>query len=168
MRITLTLLAFLFSCWFINIGLNGLYVLKKYFSYFRFVDKPLDFKFVVGDGYRLLGESTTWFGLIVAFLLGLLIGVTNYFTPLEGVVLGLGVYIGHALGSFIKRRLGFADGKFLPIVDHADSVFTAGVFMIFLGLVSWKVVIFSTFITIVLQPAWNYFWFRLGFRRNPL
>ncbi len=159
----------LVPAWFANIGMNLLYVLKKKFPSFNAFDIPLDAQRTTHRGQRILGESTTLLGLPVALIFSLCISV--FFSlahPIAfGLLVGLGVYFGHALGSFVKRRLHYPDGAFLPVIDHIDSVFGAGVGLVLYGVTSWGVVLVACAISALVQPFWNFLWYKLGFRKYP-
>ncbi len=159
-------ITFLLPCWLVNIGLNGLYVIKKYYPRAAFFDRPLDFGLVLGAN-RLLGESTTMAGLVCAPLLGMVVGAWCGIGSTWGLVVGVSVYGGHALGSFIKRRCGYGDGAFMPVVDHADSIALTGVVLAWCGVYSWSVVGFGVILNLVLQPGWSFVWHKLGLRRYP-
>ncbi|MGC8913587.1 MAG: CDP-2,3-bis-(O-geranylgeranyl)-sn-glycerol synthase [Thermoplasmata archaeon] len=102
---------------------------------------PMDFgkKFI--DGRRILGDGKTWRGFIGASLLGIGIGLTEnlgavyypnpYLPPysenwmqtfLICAVLCVGAMSGDALGSFIKRRMGYERGEKAIILDQFTFV----------------------------------------------
>ncbi|HVU06539.1 MAG TPA: CDP-archaeol synthase [Thermodesulfobacteriota bacterium] len=112
----------------VNIALNILGALKRRFGLERF-DAPFDFRIAIG-GRRLLGASTTWIGFILCALSGALMSVWGI---AYGYVIAFGVFFGHALGSFIKRRMGVADGGPLPLVDRANFVVLSGAALLFMG-----------------------------------
>src|SRR5581483_10835306 len=79
---------------------------------------PLDFGATLPDRRRLFGDHKTWRGLaggalacgLVASLFGLRFSL--------GVWFGALALAGDALSSLIKRRLGFAPGRDVPVVDQ--------------------------------------------------
>lgn len=80
--------------------------------------RPLDNGRILGDGYRLLGENKTLVGLfsgigaagILCFIIGL---------PLaSGLLISGASLLGDLLTSFIKRRLGLAEGETAFFLDH--------------------------------------------------
>jgi hypothetical protein len=68
--------------------------------------KPLDNGLNLSDGYRLLGDSKTWRGLISAVFFTTAVAVLCGLEPLTGVLFGALTMAGDILASFIKRRLG--------------------------------------------------------------
>jgi CDP-diglyceride synthetase len=73
--------------------------------------RPMDNGLLLGDGYRLFGNSKTWRGLFssvffttsAAFLFGI--------PPLTGVLFGTLTITGDLLASFIKRRRGYVESS---------------------------------------------------------
>lgn len=159
---------FTISCWLINISLNGLYVLKLIWPNFTQYDYPLDGRNNWFDGQRILGSSTTIPGILVALGAGLLCTqVFNYHFAL-GLLFGICVYGGHALGSFIKRRFKYKDGDFMPVVDHGDYVITTGLVMILANKFAWTTVITGILITYILHPIFTYLSYKLKLHKEPL
>jgi CDP-2,3-bis-(O-geranylgeranyl)-sn-glycerol synthase len=157
------ILNFVIPCWFINIGLNTF----KFIPGIKKTDKPLDRGIVCSDNNRLLGPSTTLLGLPFALLFGLIVGIIFYDWKI-GLVLGFAAYLGHAIGSFIKRRLGVKPGKFFPFLDHGDYIITAGLILYFLQVISLPTVFFSTILTWIVQPLLCYTGYKLKLRDDPL
>lgn len=155
-------------CWGVNVALNSLYFFKKKYPVFKAKDAPLDRSAVFFDGKRVLGESTTVYGIGVAAIMVGALWLVASFSLLSSFIIAFGVYFGHALGSFIKRRFGYADGQFMPVVDHADSVLFATALLASFHVCSWGVVLIGTSVTLIFQPAWNFLWYSVGFRKYPL
>jgi CDP-2,3-bis-(O-geranylgeranyl)-sn-glycerol synthase len=151
----------------VNGSLNLLYPLRGY-NVIKKIDRPIDLKKSLFDNNRILGDSTTFAGIFVSLLVGALSGYIVYENFMIGLVVGASTYIGHALGSFTKRRLGIDDGKFLPIVDHGDYIFVNGLVFMFLNLIDYKIFLLSLIITLIIQPVFCYVGYRLKIRQNPL
>ncbi len=160
-------LKFAVPCWGINIALNLWYLLKLNKPAILKYDAPLDLNKNFFDGQRVLGNSTTWIGLPVAVFAGVIIEIflTN---PLMGLVKGLTVYFGHAIGSFIKRRMKVPRGQFVPIVDHGDSIIVTGIVLYLLGWQKFNIVVAGVVLTLIIQPILVYIGYRLKLRDNPL
>lgn len=71
---------------------------------------PLDGGLVLGDGRRLLGESATLRGLVVAVLATAVLADLIGLGAGMGALIGLLAMVGDALSSFVKRRLALAPG----------------------------------------------------------
>lgn len=167
MQFVIHLLAFVVPCWGINIALNLWYLLKLRRPSVLAYDAPLDLNKNFFDGYRILGDSTTWVGLPVAVIAG--ISIELFLTSvLVGTVKGLSVYFGHSIGSFIKRRFNIPRGKFVPIVDHGDSIIITGAVFYFLGWQPLSIVTTAVLLTLAVQPILAYGGYKLKLRDNPL
>ncbi len=170
MLIFIDILLFTVPCWIINMSLNGIYVAKLYFPSVTQFDRPFDNNIVLPDGRRLLGNSTTWLGIVVAVVVGvvvqqILFSNKNFW---QGVIIGLTVFFGHALGSFIKRRLNYSDGQFLPLVDHADYIILSGVVLGVMQKFAWPVIILGILITYIVHPIVTYLFYLLKWHKHPL
>ncbi len=73
--------------------------------------RPIDNGLVLGDGYRMLGNSKTWRGLFSAVLLTAVVARLFGLPPLMGVLFGLLTMAGDILASFIKRRRGSVESS---------------------------------------------------------
>jgi len=160
-------LFFVIPCWLINSALNIFGYLKSKYNIFEKIDKPLDFGYKFFDRRRILGDSTTIVGLGVALLSGVIIELflSNIFL---GIFKALGMYFGHALGSFIKRRLKLKSGEFLPLVDHGDAIILTGFIFLALGEITINVFLFSLILTYISYPILCYLAYKIGLRERPL
>ena len=128
---------------------------------------PVDGGRVWTDGYRLLGDSKTWRGVVLAPLAtgvgAVLVGLPVW----SGAVVGVAAMLGDVLSSFIKRRLGVppsgrATGldqipeSLLPLLAVAGEFALTGsaILLIVVGFVA---------LEIMLSPV--FYW--LGLRDRP-
>jgi CDP-2,3-bis-(O-geranylgeranyl)-sn-glycerol synthase len=159
-------LSFFMWCSVVNMSYNFLWYLVQNVSWIKHYERPLDLRCVFFDGKPLLGDSTTMGGFLWTGALGL---VGEYLCPgLHFFVLAWCVFFGHALGSFIKRRLGLARGSFLPVVDHGDSIVLAGVVAYFYEWIPTTVAVWAVLLTYALTPLITFIGFRLHVRPVPL
>jgi CDP-2,3-bis-(O-geranylgeranyl)-sn-glycerol synthase len=138
--------------------------------------RPLDFGKNFIDGKRVFGKNKTlrgfFFGLLVGVLAGLgesvALGTTSFPIMLSALV-PLGALMGDLAGAFVKRRLNFAPGDLLPIVDQVDFVVGAILFSLPISLpfLSWKLVLAAFIITIPAHLLTNYAAYRFGLKSNP-
>lgn len=88
--------------------------------------RPLDGGLELRDGTRLLGDGKTWLGLLTFPILGLLAGglltFTGMHTPLTGLAMGLGAFLGDLGGSFLKRRFRMERGAKAGLLDQEDFI----------------------------------------------
>lgn len=79
---------------------------------------PLDNNRVLADGHRLLGPSKTLRGVLAAVLATALAAPLFDLSWLQGAGFGLLAMLGDIFSSFTKRRLGFASGYSVPLLDQ--------------------------------------------------
>jgi CDP-2,3-bis-(O-geranylgeranyl)-sn-glycerol synthase len=154
----------LISCGVINISLNLFYITKKKYGVERW-DTPFDFGLHLGKN-RILGQSTTWGGLVVSLGLGALIQL--FFMGIPGIVIGIGCFFGHALGSFIKRRLSIPRGAYLPVVDHGDYIIVTGFLLLCMHWLSFETYLMSICIILLIHPLFCFIGYKRGFRDHIL
>ena len=161
------LAVYLLPFWTINTGLNLLGFSKKQFKKLADIDYPVDFRISLPDGQRILGESTTWLGIPISLTIGLL-SQAIFNNPPAGIITAIAVYCGHALGSFIKRRFKFTDGRFMPLIDHGDYVILGAIIFSSSGMIKIEIALASIAITLIMQPLFCYLGYKLGLREYPL
>jgi hypothetical protein len=79
---------------------------------------PLDFGLTLGDGRRLLGSHKTWRGLVGGSLLCATAAALCGLDWRLGAGFGALSLLGDSLSSALKRRLNFAPGREVPVVDQ--------------------------------------------------
>ncbi len=165
---TISFWQFTLACWAINLSLNGLYVLGRLVPAFVNYDYPLDFKKLwPTDKRRILGQSTTIPGLAVAIVAGIVTAKVFVFSIYLGLLLGVLVYAGHALGSFIKRRFGYLDGQYMPLVDHGNYMLSSGAVLCILGHIQPKIALLATILTYLVHPVATYLGYKLKLHKYP-
>jgi len=157
---------FLYFClvWFSNISLNLLYVLKKYYPIIDKKDKKIDGGLFYKNN-RLIGESATVFGLFISFTLTFILYLFNFSLPY--LMIPILVYLGHTLGSFIKRRMNKKDGDFVQFVDHLDYVILTGSILYFLNFINLYFLIFSLILTYILHPVACFIAYKFELKKHP-
>ncbi|UCB60466.1 MAG: CDP-2,3-bis-(O-geranylgeranyl)-sn-glycerol synthase [Candidatus Bathyarchaeota archaeon] len=95
--------------------------------------RPLDGGKTFFDGRPLFGPHKTFRGFFAGLIIGTLVGIGESFvfnncSPLLSFGLSSGALIGDLGGAFVKRRLGFAPGALLPIIDQINFVLCALLF----------------------------------------
>jgi len=81
-------------------------------------DRPLDNHRTFTDNRPLLGPSKTLRGLIAALLVTALLAPLFKLSMLDGACFALLAMLGDLCSSFIKRRLGFASSRSVPLLDQ--------------------------------------------------
>lgn len=157
-------LMYFFIVWSSNILLNFLYVAKRYIPRTKKLDASIDFGFK-WKGYRLLGESTTVAGLILCLVASFILYI--FLSSFVFWSIPILVYLGHTLGSFIKRRMHKKDGEFVPFVDHGDYVIFTGVVFLLCREITFSFFISSVLLTYLLHPIACYIAFKLKLREYP-
>lgn len=161
------LLHIILPAWIINIGLNLLYPISEKIPLIKKINRPLDMGMTLGKNKRrLLGNSTTFLGLIVAIGLGWII--QTLYPNIFGITIGSGMYIGHMLGSFIKRRLGYSEGQYILGLDHGDGIIVTGFLLFVQGHINLMLYISAIVITYLVYPFLCMLGYGLGLRKNRL
>jgi CDP-2,3-bis-(O-geranylgeranyl)-sn-glycerol synthase len=79
---------------------------------------PLDFGLTLQDGRRLLGSHKTWRGLVGGSLLCAAVAALCRLDWRLGAEFGAISLLGDSLSSALKRRLNFAPGREVPVIDQ--------------------------------------------------
>lgn len=150
--------------------------------------KPLDFGKIFVDGKRILGDGKTIRGFVGGITGGLLIANLQYgvekslnfqiFSVLSyqeflllAFLLSFGAITGDALGSFLKRRVGYERGDIFPVVDQL--MFLAVAFVIasfspsFFKLFDLIKIVIAFIITPPLHLITNYIAYKMGLKNVP-
>ncbi len=151
--------------WGANILLNILGSIKMHVPKVKKFDRPIDGGLEY-QGERLIGESTTFIGLIIVIIVSVVLYFTTY--NLIWVSIPLLVYAGHMLGSIVKRRMHKKDGEFVPFVDHGDYMILTGIVLAALHHITFLFAILSILVTYILHPIICYVAFKLKLRERPL
>ena len=128
---------------------------------------PLDAGRTLADGYRLLGESKTWRGLIAAVLITTVFALAVGHSWQTGAAIGFFAMLGDSGSSFIKRRLGMPSSTMAPGLDHIpESLLPLLVCKPLLQLSWMQIMLLSVgfMVANVLLSRWLH---RLGIRRHP-
>jgi len=81
-------------------------------------NRPLDNNRLLPDNRPLLGPSKTLRGLFSAIVVTGLLAPLFELSALEGASFALLAMLGDLSSSFIKRRLGFASSRSVPLLDQ--------------------------------------------------
>jgi CDP-2,3-bis-(O-geranylgeranyl)-sn-glycerol synthase len=137
-------------CWIINMSFNLINPLQKRFEIVRRYNSPIDRGIILSDGQRLLGGSQGFFSFIVIILYTCIVSLFVY--PISFLIKGICVFVGDALGSFIKRRLRIARGEFLVGIDHADYMLVSVAVFIWLGEIDYIIGCIALILTYIFHP----------------
>ena len=134
---------------------------------------PIDFGKKLRDGQPIFGKNKTYRGFVSGLIVGTLVGFAEtilfQYPPLFGLFLSLGALLGDLTGAFIKRRLGIAPGKLLPVVDQVDFIVGAVLFSIPVSFpsMSWELLVAIFLITPPIHFATNFAAYKLDLKNNP-
>lgn len=164
--ILLDAIRFSILCGLVNISHTLLHafvlIVRKNERFKNFDFPPIDRNTYIGTS-RVFGDSVTWGGFIISIVVGVIL---QAFASPYGVLIGLSVFVGHVIGSFIKRRMGVPRGGYVPIVDHGDYVIFTGAVMFCLGAISLPVYIVSIIFILLVHPLFCVAGYRLGMRQS--
>ncbi len=145
---------------------NGAPILMQ-FLLRKFLNAPIDFGHVLGNGQRLLGHSKTWRGLVSALVLTSVAACLLGYSIVIGFWIGLLAMLGDLLSSFIKRRMGLVSGEMALFLDQVpESLMPALVLKQQFGL-DLLAVLVLTVCFLVLELMLSRVLFKLGIRDRP-
>ena len=143
---------------------------------------PIDGGKCFFDNKRIIGNGVSWkgtfFGLfcgtITAILEGIIFNLNivgtiafnfNVFEwGIVGLLLSAGALFGDAIGSFIKRRIGLAQGRPAPILDQLGFIVFALLFVYPFAPVPYDIGIFLLVITPMIHLSANIIAYKLGIK----
>ncbi len=156
-------IVFMLPVWAANIVCNLLHFAKKHC---RVIDIAADLGKNFFDGKRITGDGITWIGLILCLLSAGCIGWLQG-RGADGILLGLGVWFGGGVGSFIKRRFSLSRGDFFPVLDHSDYVIGAFAFCVLAQPFDLRMAAVSLVITLIFHPIFCVIGYFLGIKDHP-
>ena len=128
---------------------------------------PIDGGIKLSGGSPLLGPSKTLRGLLAAVLLSAAVAPLLGITWLWGAAIGGLAMLGDLIGSFIKRRLGFAPSSQAVGLDQIpESLVPLLVITPYFDLTPWSIFIILLAFSVVV-PLLSRLFFLLGIRRRP-
>jgi CDP-2,3-bis-(O-geranylgeranyl)-sn-glycerol synthase len=124
------------------------------------------------DGKRLFGNNKTFRGFFFGWLIGLTVGLIEYyffgFPILFAVLTPFGALLGDLTAAFLKRRLDIAPGGMLPVIDQLDFVVGAIIFSLPLAsLMSWEIAVATLLITPPIHLFTNICAYKLKLKKHP-
>ncbi len=129
--------------------------------------RPLDGGRVLADGHRLLGDSKTWRGVLLAPLASSLAAVLLGLPAVVGVVVGLAAMLGDLLSSFGKRRLGMASSSMAFGLDQIPEALLPLLAVSVQFDLAWPAMAWIVAAFILLELALSRLLYRLGIRKRP-
>ncbi|MDJ0881684.1 MAG: CDP-archaeol synthase [Gammaproteobacteria bacterium] len=128
---------------------------------------PLDLRRVMSDGFRLLGDSKTWRGLMSSLLITALVAKVMGYSFFTGFLIAFFSLTGDLFSSFIKRRLGKASSSRFLILDQVPEALLPAAVMAPYFQLQWYEVIMLTLLFLVLELLMSRLMYRIGLRRKP-
>lgn len=137
-------------CWIINMSFNLLNPLQRIFPYIKKLNGPIDRGIILSDGERLLGGSQGYLSFYLIALYTIIVSI--FVTPVFFFITCICVFVGDALGSFIKRRLHIGRGDFLVGIDHADYMIVSVLVFMWLGEIDYIIGSIALIMTYIFHP----------------
>jgi CDP-diglyceride synthetase len=131
------------------------------------LNQPLDFGIILPDGYRLLGASKTWRGLLFSLLFTAMCSMTMNYTLHSGFLIALLSLSGDTFSSFIKRRLGKPSKSMFLLLDQIPESLLPAFFMAAEFNLAPLDVVYLVLMFIPVELALSRLMFRLGVREKP-
>ncbi len=140
---------------------------------------PLDFGKMFLDGKPIFGENKTLRGFLSGLGVGSAVGFAEsiflsgsvfFDYPFTfGIFVSLGALSGDLAAAFAKRRLGFAPGDLMPILDQISFIIGAILFSLPICIenLSWEIIVIVLVLTPPIHLLTNFAAYKLGLKRNP-
>lgn len=145
---------------------NGSPVLARKLLRDKF-NQPIDRGYILHDGYRLLGSSKTWRGVLAALAFTSCCALIMGYPLVTGLFIALLSLCGDLVSSFIKRRLGRPSSSMFLFLDQVpESLFPA---LIMAGKfnLDYLDIIYLVVIFILAELTLSRLMFMLGVREKP-
>jgi len=135
------------------------------------------------DGKPFFGSHKTVRGFVAGILAGTLVGAAQnavllsgalqdvkfpfQFSILLGFMISFGALIGDLVHSFVKRRIGIAEGAPLPVADQLDFVLGAVLFSLFVSPPPLLTIFIIFVITVPVHLLTNLLAHVIGVKKTP-
>lgn len=129
--------------------------------------RPLDGGRILADGYRCLGDSKTWRGVVLAPLVAELVALGLMLPAGVGALVGIGAMLGDLLSSFTKRRLGLVSSSMALGLDQIPEALLPLTLVASALDLSWAAIAWTVVAFVVLELVLSPLFFRLGIRDRP-
>lgn len=134
--------------------------------------QPIDLGKTFKDNRPIFGSHKTFRGFFAGLIIGTLVGIGESFVfdsynPLLGFMLSLGALVGDLAGAFVKRRLGFASGAFLPMLDQIDFVLCALLFSLLIAPPTFIMALIIIIVTIPIHLLTNLIAYSVHLKKKP-
>jgi len=131
------------------------------------LDQPMDFGLTLSDGYRLLGASKTWRGLLFSLLFTAQCAIIMNYPLHSGLLIALLSLSGDTFSSFIKRRLGKPSKSMFLLLDQIPESLLPALIMSAEFSLTPMDAIYLVLIFIPVELLLSRLMFRLGVRQKP-
>ncbi len=131
------------------------------------VNQPLDFGYHLADGYRLLGSSKTWRGLLSSLMFTAWCAMIMGYPLQTGFLTALFSLSGDVLSSFVKRRLGRPSTSMFLWLDQIPESLLPALMMAAAFNLSVADILLLVALFIPIELALSRLMFRLGVRQKP-
>jgi CDP-2,3-bis-(O-geranylgeranyl)-sn-glycerol synthase len=145
--------------------------------------RPIDGGRKMGDGKPIFGSHKTVRGLVAGVVAGTLTGVaqagllrlqlpSDFVLPFQFSVwlafaVSFGALMGDLVHSFVKRRIGIAEGASHPVADQLDFVLGAVLFSLFVSPPPLVTVAIILVITLPIHLLANFLAYVVGAKKTP-
>lgn len=129
--------------------------------------QPLDGGRLLADGRRLLGDSKTWRGVVLAPLVTELVALPLPLPVSVGATVGVGAMLGDLLSSFCKRRLRMDSSSMALGLDQIPEALLPLLLVADHLALSWFAIGWTVAGFVVLELILSPIFFRFGIRNRP-
>ena len=156
-----------FSCLLVLLVVaNGTPVLARRFFGLRGA-WPVDGGRYGADGYRLLGKSKTWRGLVTAIISTAIVADAFGLGLAFGAAFGALAMLGDLVSSYLKRRWGLESSARAAGIDQFPEAVLPLLLSHWWWDIGWLTIIIATFVFYLLVTRLSPLLFRMGIRRRP-
>lgn len=128
---------------------------------------PVDGGKILADGQRLLGQSKTWRGVLLAVSSAVVMAGLLQLPLQVGFIVGCFAILGDALSSFVKRRLGLKSSSMALGLDQIpEALLPLVALKSYFGL-TWPAIVETVIGFLILELLLSYILYQLRVRDRP-